>query len=91
MSFQNIKQFIKENVAALVAFVLSFGQICLILECLHRMAYLMSHHLSTNDILLSILSISWILCLSFSIAYPTIALSTQAHKIKILKSKLDDK
>ncbi len=88
MSFSNIKSFIKENWAALVTFLLGFGQLYLFTCFLQQIARLSKH--SVNTTFLMILGGSWLLTLALSIVFPIIIISHQAYKIKNYQRQIND-
>ena len=54
MSFSNIKSFIKENWAALVTFLLGFGQLYLFTCFLQQIAHLSKHSDKVNNTFLMV-------------------------------------
>ncbi len=87
MSFSNIKSFCKENWAAFVTLLLGFGQFYIFICCVQQGARWLQHSTKMNDNLFTILSGIWLLTFVLSIAFPTIVISTQAHKIKKLQAE----
>ncbi|MCC4394841.1 MULTISPECIES: hypothetical protein [Bacillota] len=90
MSFSNIKSFIKENWAALVTFLLGFGQLYLFTCFLQQIAHLSKHSDKVNNTFLMILGGSWLLTLALSIVFPIIIISHQAYKIKNYQRQIND-